>query len=187
MNSIWTEHEISLGRCTFRLCIYVLFLECWRTPYYHLYSTMPGKKKDTWFRDSSECSLSYSPTKYYKSFLHVITVVVFFKSGLLEGQVMLENSKGFLGTFNEVVEQIIWKKKKKKIRIWIKWHKTNWIFLQSVDFYERSAVLGKHCHIFPFCHFIALSSLASEIVVMKEFFMWIHVQEHKPFHCLLLM
>lgn len=43
----------------------------------------------------------------------MITVVVFFKSGLLEGQVMLENSKGFLGTFNEVVEQIIWKKKKK--------------------------------------------------------------------------
>lgn len=44
----------------------------------------------------------------------MITVVVFFKSGLLEGQVMLENSKGFLGTFNEVVEQIIWKKKKKR-------------------------------------------------------------------------
>lgn len=65
------------------------------------------KKKHTWFHDSRECSLSYSPTKYYKSFLHVITVVVFFKSGLLEGQVMLENSKGFLGTFNEVVEQII--------------------------------------------------------------------------------
>lgn len=57
-----------------------------------------------WFHDSSKCSLSRSPTKYYKSFLHAIITLVLFKSVLLKEKIMLENSGCFLEAFTMVVE-----------------------------------------------------------------------------------